>query len=338
VSCVDTTSGSHHFEIRNYSLTKGCGVGMKIVSSTFSVGEHDWRISCYLDGSMEQDSDCISVFLIYCHKTSNKTARANFSFSLLQHTTGAPAHTSEGKSKQFSSSSSGWGWGKYIKRDILEASPYLKNDSLTIICNVTIIGKPQTHIANVPLIAKTSILGKPLSTLMSVKKGADIIFEVGGQSYPAHRTVVAAGSPVLRAEVSGMMKEAKDQKIKINDIKASVFEALLLYIYTDELPEIEMLTATGMAQHLLVAADRFGMDKLRMSCERKLSESLDVSNVCTALALADQHYLINLKRACLEYLSSPNVLVPAMATEGYTHLVQSCPSIVKEISCKVNNT
>jgi speckle-type POZ protein len=261
VSSVDTTSGSHHFKILNYSLTKGRGIGMEIVSSTFSVGGHDWRISCYLDGATKQDSDYISVYLIYCSK-SNKNARVNFSLSFLQHTTGAAVYTIESKSKQFSSSNDSWGWSQFLKRNMLEASSCLKNDSLTINCNVTIIGEPQTYIAEVPLMVKPSILCKPLSTLMSVEKGADIIFEVDRQSYPAHRAVVAASSPVFQAQLSGVMKEAKQHKIKIGDMEAPVFEALLLYIYTDDLPEIETLTGTGMAQHLLVAADRFGMDKL----------------------------------------------------------------------------
>lgn len=220
----------------------------------------------------------------------------------------------------------------------MEASSCLRNDSLTIICNVTIIGEPQTYDSRVPPIVKPSILYNQLGTLLSVEKGADIKFEVDGRSFPAHRSVVAASSPVFRAHISHLMKEPKEQSIKITDIEAPVFEALLLYIYTDNLPEIETLTDTGMAQHLLVAADRFALDKLRRSCEKKLCEGLDVTNVCTALALADQHSLCILKSACLEYLSSPKALLYSMATDGFIHMVKSCPRITKEIFNKIKFT
>lgn len=98
------------------------------------------------------------------------------------------------------------------------------------------------------------------------------------------------------------------------------------------LPDVETLTGTGMAQDLLAATQQFGLDKLRINFEKKLSGGLDVSNVCTALALADQHRLSNLKSACLEYLTSPKALVSAMATDGIVHVVRSCPDTVKEIS------
>ncbi|XP_078150177.1 uncharacterized protein LOC144545483 [Carex rostrata] len=291
-----------------------------IHSTTFTVGEHDWRILCYLDGYKQESSDCISVFLQYCPKSDEK-ARVKFTLSLLDHATGAaqnrPCYTSV---QLFSSSHIDWGWKKFIRRNVLEASSCLRNDSLTIICNVTIIGEPQTYNSRVPPIVKPSILYKQLGTLLSVEKGSDINFDVDGRNFPAHRSVVAASSPVFRAHISGLMKEPKKQSIKITDIKAPVFEAILLYIYTDNLPEIETLTDTGMAQHLLVAADRFALDKLRRNCEKKLCEGLDVRNVCTALALADQHSLSTLKSACLQYLSSPKALLSSMATDGFIHM------------------
>ncbi|KAF3339061.1 hypothetical protein FCM35_KLT16532 [Carex littledalei] len=336
VSCVSTTTGVHHFEIRNYSLTKGRGVGKTIHSTTFTVGEHDWRIKCYLDGDKHESSDCISVFLLYCPKSDEK-ARVKFTLSLLDQATGTaqnrPCYTSE---KLFSSSDKDWGWTKFITRNVLEASSCLRNDILTIICNVTIIGEPQTYDSRVPPIVKPSILYKQLGTLLSVEKGADINFEVDGRSFPAHRSVVAASSPVLRSQLSDLMKEAKEQLIKITDIDAPVFEALLLYIYTDNLPEIKTLTDIEMARHLLLAADRFALDKLRRSCEKKLCEGLDVRNVCTALALADQQSLSTLKSACLQYLSSPKVLLSSMATDGFIHMVKCCPTIAKEIFNNIN--
>ena len=44
-----------------------------------------------------------------------------------------------------------------------------------------------------------------------------------------------------------------------------------------------------MAQHLLVAADRFELERLRRICERRLCETVDVETVATTLTLAEQN-------------------------------------------------
>jgi speckle-type POZ protein len=50
-----------------------------------------------------------------------------------------------------------------------------------------------------------------------------------------------------------------------------VFRSLLHFIYTDSLPEIDDRDRTAMAQHLLVAADQYGMERLKSICEYVLN-------------------------------------------------------------------
>ncbi len=53
---------------------------------------------------------------------------------------------------------------------------------------------------------------------------------------------------------------------QVEDIKAPVFDALLHFVYTDQLPE-ELDGAhldVPMAQHLLAAADKYQLRRLRM--------------------------------------------------------------------------
>jgi speckle-type POZ protein len=85
-------------------------------------------------------------------------------------------------------------------------------------------------------------------------------------------------------------------------------QAMVNFIYSDELPGIHelagsfsMWTSTAIIQHLLAAADRYGLDRLRILCEAKLCDELTSETVATTLALAEQHHCAQLKSACLKF-------------------------------------
>ncbi|KAI4963078.1 hypothetical protein ZWY2020_019748 [Hordeum vulgare] len=76
--------------------------------------------------------------------------------------------------------------------------------------------------------------------------------------------------------------ESRRSSIRIKDVDATVFEVLLHYMYKDSLPafmEESTEEATNMAQHLLVTADRYAIERLKLLCANKLSKTLDVNNV-----------------------------------------------------------
>ena len=74
-----------------------------------------------------------------------------------------------------------------------------------------------------------------------------------------------------------------------------------------------------MAQHLLAAADRFGLDRLRAFCEKQLCETIDRDSVATTLALAETNHAYELKRVCLEFVADN--LTQVMMTDGFSYLV-----------------
>lgn len=82
---------------------------------------------------------------------------------------------------------------------------------------------------------------------------------------------------------------------------------------------------------MLVAADRYGLDMLRLLCEDKLCNSIDIENVTTILVLAEQHNFSQLKGACLKLLASPEVLLAVVTTVGFQYLIKTCPWILKEL-------
>lgn len=92
-------------------------------------------------------------------------------------------------------------------------------------------------------------------------------------------------------------------------------KALLHFMYWDTLPDMEELTglnskwaSTLMSQHLLAAADRYGLDRLRLLCEANLCEYVAINTVATTLALAEQHHCFQLKAVCLKFVALPENL------------------------------
>ncbi|TVU42627.1 hypothetical protein EJB05_09046, partial [Eragrostis curvula] len=169
--------------------------------------------------------------------------------------------------------------------------------------------------------------------MLEEKEGADVTFSVGGETFTAHKIVLATRTPVFKAELFGPMSKAGMEPIIITDLQPVVFRALLFFIYTDSLPVMDDLEGDDsceMIRHLLVAADRYAIERLKLMCQSILCENLHVQTVATTLALADQHHCDKLKEACIEHISCANALGTVAAIQGYKNLKRSCPSVVIE--------
>ena len=112
-------------------------------------------------------------------------------------------------------------------------------------------------------------------------------------------------------------------ELRVDDMDADVFKALLQFIYTDSPPLLDSATA---AERMLVAADRYELDKLKLICEEELCRHVDGSSVAATLALAERYHCSMLRTACLQFLSSPGNLEAFVAAGGFAQLKTGCPS------------
>lgn len=143
----------------------------------------------------------------------------------------------------------------------LPSSGYIVNDSLTVECTITVLGDLNPTDEDQPLpVPPPSDLHKHLGELLQSKDGTDVTFHVSGESFAAHKGILAARSPVFKAKFFGSMAETSSESLEIKDMEAAVFRSMLHFIYTDTVPELdseeELEAAATMAQHLLAAADR----------------------------------------------------------------------------------
>jgi speckle-type POZ protein len=133
----------------------------------------------------------------------------------------------------------------------------------------------------------------------------------------------------------GKMKDTKAQCVTVEDMQPDVFKSLLNFIYTDALPvfddDIDDNDYSEIIKHLLVAADKYAMDRLKLLCASILVEHLCVETVATTLALADQHNCKSLRDICIEFMASSDMMRDVVATQGYANLKITCPSVIVDV-------
>ncbi|XP_078446486.1 BTB/POZ and MATH domain-containing protein 2-like [Wolffia australiana] len=343
-SITNTVNGSHQFKITGYSLSKGLGIGKYVASDAFQVGGYSWAIYFYPDGkSPEDNASYVSLFIALASEGTD--VRALFELTLMDQS-GKERHkvhshfgrTLEGGPYTLKYRGSMWGYKRFFKRTALETSDYLKDDCLLVHCSVGVVRShtegPKVYSISVP----PSSIGRHFGELLYGGIATDVRFEVNGEIFSAHKLVLAARSPVFRAQLFGPMRDQNTDCIKVHDVEPPAFKALLHFMYWDTLPDMEEITgssaksaSTMMAQHLLAAADRYCMDRLRLICESKLCDEVAINTVATTLVLAEQHHCLQLKVVCLKFVALPENLRAVMQTDGFEHLKMSCPCLLTEI-------
>lgn len=334
---TESFTATHNFEVASYPLLAGMGAGKYISSCIFSVGGYDWTIRFFPDGNSAECASNASAFL-YC-SSQPKGVRTKFTLNMLEKE-GKVLVTSFGSLEHtFSPPTYDFGYSKFIEKSrLLKSSSDATSGYFIIRCVLTVIKQPRTEVKRNLFVVPRPNLQDHLQQMWKDGQGADVTFSVSGQLFSAHRYLLAARSPVFKAELFGPMKEKATDSITIDDIEPPIFEALLHFVYTDSILDDwdNKEGKTAKMQHLLVAADRYGLERLRVMCEGRLRDIIDVETVATTLVLAEQHHCSDLKEACIGFMTSQNRLGDIMATDGFKHLMASCPLLMKDILDKVS--
>ncbi|KAK9154628.1 hypothetical protein Sjap_002108 [Stephania japonica] len=342
-SVIETVNGSHKFVIHGYSLAKGMGIGKHIASEKFTVGGYDWAIYFYPDGKNPEDNATyVSVFIALASEGTD--VRALFELTLLD-------QTGKGKHKVHShferSLESGpyalkyrgsmWGYKRFFRRAMLETSDFLKDDCLKINCTVGVVVSSVDCSKSLSIQVPDSDIGAQFGSLLENGEGSDVVFDVAGQKFHAHKLVLAARSSVFQAELLDCLVEDMNE-IMVTDMEPKVFQAMLHFIYKDSLTEDDLEASSSstvstvsdtLLGKLLVAADKYSLDRLKLTCESYICKHLSVNSVSETLALADQYDALDLKAVCLKFAAEN--LAAVMQTDGFQYLKENQPSLQSEI-------
>jgi len=104
----------------------------------------------------------------------------------------------------------------------------------------------------------------------------------------------------------------------------AVCQDFLTLIYTDALRKVvDLKHEYAIAQHLLVEADKHGLERLRLICEDVLCHHISTSSAASILSLAVEYHCPCLKEACFEFLTScSKVLFGVMETQDFEYVAQ----------------
>ncbi len=108
------------------------------------------------------------------------------------------------------------------------------------------------------------------------RKFTDVELLVGDQSFPAHRFVLSARSPVFAAMFNSGMAETQTGQVRIEDVDPNIFRLFLEFLYTGPLKSFEE------TEQLFTLADKYQVETLMTLCQ-PTDESVDVEDFTKAL-------------------------------------------------------
>ena len=147
----------------------------------------------------------------------------------------------------------------------------------------------------------TLILQFPqFASLLDNQIMVDVKFIIKDKEMAAHAAILASASPVMAAMFEpGKFKEGQSRTVEITDIEPEVFQQLLRYVYTGNAP---LMQKDSVAEQLLIAANKYQIDKMKAECEDTLVGKIALDNAIRFLVTAHLYVAPKLKEASIQCL------------------------------------
>ncbi|KAF2913687.1 hypothetical protein DAI22_10g105200 [Oryza sativa Japonica Group] len=339
VTAGDVATGFHLLVVNGYSYAH-C-----IESRRFTVGGYRWFIEYYPNGKSSSVSNCISVYLVLDDDGVAEPVQAQYQFRLVNQLEKEQLPSIPEVMNYTYFSNSYPSWGRLIRKDVLEQSKFFWDDNFTIRCSV-IVAKKLRSKNQESIVVPPSDIRRDFGDLLRTEDGADVTFQVAGELIAGHRCVLAARSSVFKAQILGETNdgsqkadledeeetesdrdEEEDQESEADGVHGEDYD-------DDDDDDDDDNGGDEMWSPLLVAADRYDLQRLKLICAKKLCERIDASTVADNLGLAEKQHCRLLKEACLEFLKAPANLKVVLASDGLDHITATCPSVLKELLAK----
>ncbi|XP_065205325.1 speckle-type POZ protein-like [Planococcus citri] len=306
---VQINKVSYVWTIHNFNFHEA--EGSTLYASAFSVSANDkfkWNLQLKPNGETD-DKDTISVYMTNDSLVKDKIYAKLNAFVLDSHRNKVFT-IKTGKVTEFNLAiNHSPGAKEFLKKDDNFRNNFLINNTLRIMFEIEFSAvrgdatKNTLHECRKQQLFPSPPacnLSKNLGQLLEKGEFSDVsLVASDDKEFPAHKNILAAHSPVFAAMFRHDMKETRLNRIHIDDINAETISELLSYIYTGKCKNLEKV-----ADSLLEAADKYGLDQLKMICAEELRRTLSVENAASILALADLHGVKELKNEVMKFILS----------------------------------
>lgn len=137
-----------------------------------------------------------------------------------------------------------------------------------------------------------SSLISDLRSFLNEERLSDVTFIVEGKPIYAHKMLCMRCPHFLQ-----LFESQVGESITITSVSHRAFLALLEYLYTDRV-EVNLDTAMD----LFVAADQFGVERLKRICEKKILVSINIETAASVLVAAHAHTAHGLRQSCMDFI------------------------------------
>ena len=141
-------------------------------------------------------------------------------------------------------------------------------------------------------------LHRDMLQMLEMGEFSDVTFIINETRIKGHKCILASRSSFFKNMFTVGMRESEESIISVQDINLPTFMKLLEFIYSDQLNDLE---SAEQAIDVLVAANKYGLDRLKRLCEKFLVQLIDLENVVELLYLSDMHQAMELKRMCINF-------------------------------------
>jgi len=275
-----------------------------------------FRIRLHPQGNKESNKD-FTFFQVFCSNTQTRY-RAKFTVH--------NSRNEEIATTVYTGQQQLHGYFEYIRRDAL-LNYLLPSDELQLLLELVITFDTVTkscYTRPTQVEPKHQEVAKDLEGIYREGKLTDFLIIAGGREISCHKAILAARSPFFAAMFAEHTEEAKQKRVRFDDLDYDVVDEMLHYIYSGTSPNLK-----DMAPDLLAAADRFQLTGLKDMADQVLRVSLNNENACRVLVLADMHGAKELKLEAVRYVAQNKTQV--IQTDGWQHMIANNPGLITEV-------
>ncbi|XP_065224632.1 speckle-type POZ protein-like [Planococcus citri] len=243
---------------------------------------YEWQIEINPNGE-DNNNDTISVYVCRNDDSAVEEATAEKNISIINNKKEVLLHKYDSPTKYARAYGYGfncWGWPNFCKKNDYFRNHLLQNDTLTLSIHIKWLSESPTeviqHVSSTSTAPGTTTikfnLTGNLESMLENPKFADVVFITNGSSYPAHKNILSARSPIFAAMFR--RKDSKNEKLKkirinVTSMNEKVLRAMLRYIYTGKCEQLGELT-----DRFFEAATKYGVNGLRETCEQAHNKTM----------------------------------------------------------------